>query len=71
MELPRILLVKAVKNFEYKIGNRCPVEWVVDQYKEWYDENDELYVCSLIKKLVNVSLMSLDVIEKINFFKLN
>ncbi|EJF07513.1 putative helicase [Thiovulum sp. ES] len=65
--------------FQYKLGNRSAIEWVIDGYKEkkvkdptiaqmfdnykFDDYRDE--VLSLLKKITNLSLKTLDLIEKL------
>jgi len=51
---------------DYKIGNRSPIEWVVDQYKDWKSEEHPTYVIELIKKLITVTKKSIDLIKEIN-----
>jgi len=50
----------------YKVGNRSPVEWVVDQYKDWFDEENPTYVIDLLKKLVTLTSESIRLINEIN-----
>jgi predicted helicase len=67
--------------FNYKIGNRCPVEWVAEYYRgekdletgeviPYSNDDDEWYVVKLIKKLVTVSMESLRLIGEIKEFKI-
>ena len=56
-----------VKAFEYRLGNRSALEWVIDQYRVKVDKrsgivndpnraDDEEYIVRLIGKVVAVSL---------------
>jgi len=60
--------------FDYKLGNRSALEWIIDQYQIKVDkrsgivndpnrETDERYILELIKKIVTVSLETLTLIE--------
>ncbi len=60
--------------FEYKLGNRCALDWVIDQYRVKVDKrsgivndpnrpDDEKYILELVKKVITVSLETLKVIE--------
>ena len=53
--------------FDYKLGNRSALEWVIDQYRVTRDEkggitsdpnrmNDEEYIVRLIGQVITVSL---------------
>lgn len=63
------------KAFKYKLGLRSPLEWVVDQYRISTDkrsglvknpnrENSPKYIISLIQRLVNMSLETVEIISK-------
>ena len=60
--------------FEYKLGNRCALDWVITQYRLKVDkrsgivndpnrQEDEKYILELVKKVITVSLETLKVIE--------
>jgi predicted helicase len=60
--------------FDYKLGNRSALEWVIDQYRLKVDKrsgiindpnrpNDDTYILGLLKKVITVSLETLKVIE--------
>ncbi|MDM8560479.1 type ISP restriction/modification enzyme [Candidatus Parabeggiatoa sp. HSG14] len=60
--------------FEYKLGNRSALDWVIDQYRIKVDkrsgiindpnrQNDEEYILELLKKVITVSLETIKVIE--------
>jgi predicted helicase len=62
--------------FDYKLGNRSALEWVIDQYRVKVDkrsgiindpnrEEDKSYILELVKKIVTVSLETLELIEKL------
>jgi predicted helicase len=65
--------------FEYKLGNRSAIEWVIDGYKEkkikdktvsekfnsYKFENHKNEILTLLKKVTTVSLKTLDLIEKL------
>jgi predicted helicase len=65
--------------FQYKLGNRSAIEWVIDGYKEkkikdptiaekfdnYNFENQKEEALSLLKKVTSVSLETLDLIEKL------
>jgi predicted helicase len=59
--------------FDYKLGNRSALEWVIDQYRVTKDDhdniisdpnrnNDEEYIVGLIGKVITVSLNTLEII---------
>ncbi len=59
--------------FEYRLGNRSALEWVIDQYRVTHDENgvitsdpnrlgDEQYIERLIRKVVIISLETIKII---------
>lgn len=54
---------------DYKVGNRSPIAWVVDQYKQWEDKDNPTYVIDLIKKLITVTKRSINLIKDINGMK--
>ena len=60
--------------FNYKLGNRSALEWVIDQYRVKVDkrsgivndpnrEEDEGYILELVKKIITVSLETIKVVE--------
>ncbi|TGO02037.1 hypothetical protein PN36_31495, partial [Candidatus Thiomargarita nelsonii] len=60
--------------FNYKLGNRSALEWVIDQYRVKVDkrsgivnepnrEDDEGYILELVKKIITVSLETIKVVE--------
>jgi len=62
--------------FQYKLGNRSALHWIIDQYRIKTDKatgithnpnnpDDPQYIIRLIKKVVTVSLESVKLIEKI------
>lgn len=65
---------------EYVINGRSPIEWVADQYKISIDKasgikndpnlysTDEKYIYNLVKRVVNVSLKTLDIIDNLPKF---
>ena len=63
--------------FEYQLGNRSALEWVVDQYRVKTDRrsgivndpnraNDETYIVDLIRKIVSVSLETVVIVESLS-----
>ena len=62
------------KTFEYRLGNRSALEWVIDQYRVKTDKrsgivndpnrtDDEEYIVRLIGKVVAVSLKTVEIVE--------
>ena len=62
------------KVFEYRLGNRSALEWVIDQYRVKTDkrssivndpnrEDDPKYIVNLIAKVTTVSLETVDIVE--------
>jgi len=62
--------------FEYKLGNRSALEWIVDQYRVKTDkrsgivndpnrEDDDMYIVDLIKKVVTISLETNKIVSKL------
>jgi predicted helicase len=60
--------------FNYKLGNRSALEWVIEQYRVKVDkrsgivndpnrEEEESYILELVKKIITVSLETIKVIE--------
>jgi predicted helicase len=66
--------------FEYKLGNRSALEWVIDQYRLKVDKrsgivndpnrpNDDTYILELLKKVLTVSLETLKLIDALPSWK--
>ena len=64
------------KAFEYRLGNRSALEWVVDQYRVKTDkrsgivndpnrEGDPQYIVKLIGKVITVSLETVEIVESL------
>ena len=62
------------KAFEYRLGNRSALEWVIDQYRVKVDKrsgivndpnraDDEEYIFRLVGKVVAVSLETVEIVE--------
>ena len=62
------------KVFEYRLGNRSALEWVIDQYRVKADkrsgivndpnrEDDPQYIVKLIGKVITVSLETVEIVE--------
>ena len=62
------------KVFEYRLGNRSALEWVIDQYRVKTDKrsgivndpnraDDAEYIVRLIGKVVAVSLETVEIVE--------
>ena len=60
--------------FQYRLGNRSALEWVVDQYRVKTDKrsgikndpnrlDDETYIVDLIRKVIGVSLETVEIVE--------
>ncbi|RKU09192.1 DNA helicase [Candidatus Poribacteria bacterium] len=60
--------------FQYRLGNRSALEWVVDQYRVKTDKrsgivndpnraDDETYIVDLIRKVISVSLETVRIVE--------
>ncbi len=63
--------------FQYRLGNRSALEWVVDQYRVKTDKrsgivnnpnrtDDETYIVDLIRKVISVSLETVRIVEKLS-----
>ena len=63
--------------FQYRLGNRSALEWVVDQYRVKTDKrsgivndpnraDDETYIVDLIRKVISVSLETVQIVEKLS-----
>lgn len=66
--------------YEYRLGNRSALEWIVDQYRVITDkrsgitndpnnEEDRWYIRSLIKKIVTVSLETVKIVKNLPEFE--
>jgi len=64
------------KAFNYKLGNRSALEWIIEQYRVKVDKRsgiinnpnckeDEYYIIELLKKIITVSLESQRIVEEI------
>ena len=62
------------KTFEYRLGNRSALEWVIDQYRVKTDKrsgivndpncpDDEEYIVRLVGKVIAVSLETVEIVE--------
>ena len=65
-----------VEVFDYRLGNRSALEWVIDQYRIKKDKrsgiendpnraDDERYIVRLIWKVITVSLETVQIVERI------
>ena len=63
--------------FQYRLGNRSALEWVVDQYRIKTDRrsgiennpnraDDEEYIVDLIRKVISVSLETVEIVERLS-----
>ena len=63
--------------FQYQLGNRSALEWVVDQYRVKTDRrsgiendpnraDDETYIVDLIRKVISVSLETVGIVERLS-----
>ena len=64
------------KAFDYQLGNRSALEWVIDQYRVKTDKrsgivndpnrpDDSEYIVKLIGKVITVSLETVEIVEKL------
>jgi predicted helicase len=62
------------KTFEYKLGNRSALDWIIDQYQVSTDKrsginndpnrlDDEEYIVRLIKQVITVSLETVKIVK--------
>jgi len=69
------------KVFDYKLGNRSALEWVIEQYRIKTDErsgiindpnqaDNERYIIDLIMKIVTVSLKTTDLTEQLELLEI-
>ena len=67
------------KAFDYKLGNRSALEWVIDQYRVKTDkrsgivndpnrDDDPQYIVKLIGKVITVSLETTEIVERLTQF---
>lgn len=67
--------------FQYRLGNRSALEWVVDQYRVKTDRrsgiennpnrvDDEEYIVDLIRKVVSVSLETVRIVEELSVLEI-
>jgi predicted helicase len=65
-----------VEAFEYRLGNRSAIDWIIDQYQVSTDKrsgitndpnraDDEMYIVNLIRKVVTVSLETVKIVKEI------
>ncbi len=65
------------KTFDYKLGNRSALEWVIDQYRIKTDErsgiindpnqvDNKRYIIDLIRKIITVSIATVDLAEQLD-----
>ncbi|MCH8028945.1 MAG: N-6 DNA methylase [Candidatus Dadabacteria bacterium] len=65
------------KAFEYRLGNRSALDWVIEQYRVKTDKRsgitddpnnveDEQYIYKLIKKVIAVSLETVDIVNPLH-----
>jgi len=63
--------------YEYRLGNRSALEWIVDQYQVKTDKrsgivndpnrlDDQQYILILIGQIITVSLETVDIVNKID-----
>ena len=63
--------------FQYRLGNRSALEWVMDQYRVKTDRrsgiendpnraDDETYIVDLIRKVISVSLETVRIVERLS-----
>ncbi|MCB9421259.1 MAG: hypothetical protein H6667_15765 [Ardenticatenaceae bacterium] len=62
--------------FDYKLGNRSALDWIIDQYQIKTDKrsgitndpnnlDDETYILRLIKQVISVSLETVNIVENL------
>ena len=62
--------------FDYKLGNRSALDWVIDQYQIKTDKRsgivndpnnleDETYILRLIKQVISVSLETVEIVNNL------
>ena len=71
-----------VEAFDYRLGNRSALEWVVDQYRVKTDKRSGIvndpnrvdqprYIVDLIGRVINVSLKTVEIVEDLSPFFLD
>jgi predicted helicase len=71
-----------VEVYDYKLGARSALEWVVDQYRVKTDkrsgikndpnrEGEPRYIVDLIARVINVSLQTVEIVEGLPAFVFN
>ena len=64
------------KVYDYKLGNRSALEWIVDQYRVKVDKRSGIvndpnraeeprYIVDLIARVINVSLKTVEIVENL------
>lgn len=64
------------QTFDYKLGNRSALDWVIDQYQVSTDKrsgitndpnraDDETYILRLIKQVITVSLETVNIVQNL------
>ena len=67
--------------FQYRLGHRSALEWVVDQYRIKTDRrsgiendpnraDDETYIVDLIQKVIGVSVETVEIVEKLSILEI-
>lgn len=67
--------------FDYKLGNKSALDWIIDQYQIKTDKrsciindpnnlDDEMYIIRLIKKIITVSLETVKLVSELNEYLL-
>lgn len=62
--------------FEYRLGNRSALDWIIDQYQVTTDKrseitndpnrlDDEQYIVRLIKQIITVSLETVEIVNNL------
>ena len=65
-----------IKAFDYRLGNRSALEWVIDQYRVKTDKRTEIvnnpnrtddpqYIVKLVGKVITVSLETVDIVNEL------
>ena len=64
------------KVFEYRLGNRSALDWIIDRYQVKVDKrsdiendpnrlDDEQYIVRLISQVITVSLETVDIVDNL------
>lgn len=67
--------------WQYKLGNKSALDWIIDQYQIKTDKrsgiindpnrlDDEMYIIRLIKKIITVSLETVKLVSDLNQYSL-